>query len=310
MKKKSVFMILAGVILIIIITLLVFIFRNDLLYQCADLSGAEPIKNPAYPANGPLILFDEGHGNFHTMAGRYEPFVRLLTADGYRFRPLRAEIDTSSLLAADVLVIANPADPLEQLEIDALVEWVKGGKSLLLISDHPPFASPLQELCHRFGVKLSGMWTADPDQKEPNAPGPTWIRYQRSKGGLGQHPVFEGRFPDERIDTVTAFTGQSIHVETGTALLKLSGNARNYETREQSQDAVGGKSVTEGDFGAQAVAIEFGQGRIIVVGEAGMLTTQVIRFLIFNLKKFGFNRPGNDNRQWVLNIMHWLTRLI
>jgi hypothetical protein len=234
MKKKIVLIIAAGVILIIIITLL--IFRNDLLYQCADLSEAEPIQNPAYPAMGPVILFDEGHGNFHTMAETYKPFVRLLTADGYRFRLLTEEIDASRLLAADVLVIANPADPLKQLEINALVDWVKGGKSLLLISDHPPFASPLQELCHRFEVKLSGMWTADPDQKEPNAP--------------------------------------------------------------------------EGGFGAQAVAIEFGKGRILVVGEAGMLTTQVIRFLFFNLKKFGFNRPGNDNRQFVLNIMHWLTRLI
>ena len=308
MKKKIVLIITAGVILIIIITLL--IFRNDLLYQCADLSEAEPIQNPAYPAMGPVILFDEGHGNFHTMAGTYKPFVRLLTADGYRFRLLTEEIDTSRLLAADVLVIANPADPLKQLEINALVDWVKGGKSLLLISDHPPFASPLQELCHRFEVKLSGMWTADPDQKEPNAPSPTWIRYQRSKGGLGEHPVFEGRFPDERIDTVTAFTGQSIHSEKGTALLKLSGHARDYETREQSQEAVGGKSAVEGGFGAQAVAIEFGKGRILVVGEAGMLTTQVIRFLFFNLEKFGFNRPGNDNRQFVLNIMHWLTRLI
>ncbi len=308
MKKKIVLIIAAGVILIIIITLL--IFRNDLLYQCADLSEAKPIQNPAYPAKGPVILFDEGHENFHTMAGSYKPFVRLLTADGYRFRLLTEEIDTSRLLAADVLVIANPVDPLKQLEINDLVDWVKGGKSLLLISDHPPFASPLQELCHRFEVKLSGMWTADPDQKEPNAPGSTWIRYQRSKGGLGEHPVFEGRFPDERIDTVTAFTGQSIHSETGTALLKLSGHARDYETREQSQEAVGGKSAVEEGFGAQAVAIEFGKGRILVVGEAGMLTTQVIRFLFFNLKKFGFNRPGNDNRQLVLNIMHWLTRLI
>jgi hypothetical protein len=58
------------------------------------------------------------------------------------------------------------------------------------------------------------------------------------------------------------------------------------------------------------VAIEFGKGRIVVLGEAGMLTAQVVRFLFFTIEKFGFSRPGNDKRQFALNIMHWLTRLI
>lgn len=307
-KKKKILLIIAIIVLIVIAAIL--IFRNHLLYQCPDLTVTVPIKDPSYKTKGPVILFDESHDNFHTATGGYKPFVQLLTADGYRFRSSSEELSEVCLAPADVLIIANALEPLSDSEINAVVEWVKGGKSLLLISDHPPFASPMKGLCKRFGVNLSGAWTSDSAQEEPDARSPTWIRYQRSKGTLGEHPILEGRYPgypNERINVITAFTGQSIHSETGISLLKLSDQALDYETREQSQKAVGGKSAAGR---AQAVAIEFGKGRIVVVGEAGMLTAQAVRFLFFTIVKFGFSRPGNDNRQFALNIMHWLTRLI
>ncbi len=307
-KKKRVILIIT--IIVLIVTAAILIFRNHLLYQGPDLTVPVPIKNPSYIEKGPLILFDESHDNFHTANGGYKPFVQLLTADGYRFRPSNEELSEVCLSPADVLIIANALEPLSDSEINAIVEWVKGGKSLLLISDHPPFASPMKGLCKRFGVSLSGAWTSDPDQKEPDANISTWIRYRRSKGTLGEHPILEGRYPgypNERINVITSFTGQSIQSETGVSLLKLSDQALDYETREQSQKSIGGKSAAGR---AQAVAIEFGKGRIVVLGEAGMLTAQVIRFLFFKIKKFGFSRPGNDNCQFALNIMHWLTRLI
>jgi hypothetical protein len=307
-KKKRVVLIIIFIVLIVIAAIL--IFRNHLLYQSPDLSVPVPFKNPSYIEKGPVILFDESHDNFHTANEGYKPFVQLLTADGYRFRSSSEELSEVCLATADVLIIANALEPLSDSEINAVAEWVNGGKSLLLISDHPPFASPMRALCKRFGVNLSGAWTSDPAQKEPDANISTWIRYRRSKGALGEHPILEGRYPGyphERINVITSFTGQSIHSETGISLLKLSDQALDYETREQSQKAIGGKSAAGR---AQAVAIEFGKGRIVVLGEAGMLTAQVIRFLFFTIKKFGFSRPGNDNCQFALNIMHWLTRLI
>jgi len=294
-------------IAIVIVIAALMIFKHHFLYQCADLSGLEPIKNPAYISNSPVILLDEGHGNFHTIEGRYKPFAQLLTADGYRLRPSTGKLSAENLAAADVLVIANAVDPLSKAEINAVVAWVKEGKSLLLVADHPPFSSPLQELCLCFGVDLGGMWTFDPAQKEPDAPHASWIRYRRAKGALGEHPIFEGRYPRERINVITLFTGQSMDSKTGTPLLKLSDSAQDYETREQAKKGIEGKSAAGR---AQAVAVEFEKGRIVVLGEAGMLTAQAVRFLFFTIKKFGFNLPGNDNRQFVLNIMHWLTHLI
>jgi hypothetical protein len=40
-----------------------------------------------------------------------------------------------------------------------------------------------------------------------------------------------------------------------------------------------------------------------------MLTAQVVRIFL-KKERFGFSRPGNNNRQFVLNLLHWLTRLI
>jgi len=56
---------------------------------------------------------------------------------------------------------------------------------------------------------------------------------------------------------------------------------------------------------AQGIVLEFGRGRAVVLGEAGMLRAQRDRSGLV-----GMNVPGYDNRQLALNIMHWLSRAI
>ena len=53
---------------------------------------------------------------------------------------------------------------------------------------------------------------------------------------------------------------------------------------------------------AQGLAAAWGKGRVVVLGEAAMLTAQVDRGV-----PFGMNSPGSDNRQFALNAMHWLS---
>jgi hypothetical protein len=52
----------------------------------------------------------------------------------------------------------------------------------------------------------------------------------------------------------------------------------------------------------QGIAMEFGKGRVVIWGEAAMLTIQN--------GDDGMNYSGTDNKQLVLNIAHWLTRLL
>jgi len=53
---------------------------------------------------------------------------------------------------------------------------------------------------------------------------------------------------------------------------------------------------------AQALALLFGKGRAVVFGKAAMLTAQN--------QNFGMNYSGTGNRQFSLNVMHWLTGLL
>lgn len=64
---------------------------------------------------------------------------------------------------------------------------------------------------------------------------------------------------------------------------------------------------------AQGLAMTFGRGRVVVLGEAALFSAHVItlpdgdRPVTF---KAGMNAPGNDNRQFALNVMHWLSRVL
>src|SRR5687768_14978849 len=77
--------------------------------QVSDTLFDPPIRRPAFPTGtGPTVLLDEGHFNFHTVEGRYAPFVRLLRRDGFVVRPLREPWSPGSLAPARILVMPTP----------------------------------------------------------------------------------------------------------------------------------------------------------------------------------------------------------
>jgi hypothetical protein len=55
---------------------------------------------------------------------------------------------------------------------------------------------------------------------------------------------------------------------------------------------------------AQAVALQLGQGRVVVLGEAAMLTAQITDG---GRTRVGMQRPGHDNRRSALDLMYWLS---
>jgi len=60
---------------------------------------------------------------------------------------------------------------------------------------------------------------------------------------------------------------------------------------------------------AQGLAMPFGAGRVVVLGEAAMLSAQVVRIPGREPMYMGMNVPGHDDQQFALNILHWLSRL-
>jgi hypothetical protein len=279
--------------------------------QVADENFNAKVEHPAYTKSGPRVLFDEAHNNFHTASGRYKPFADLITNDGYQIIPGKQSFSPDALKGYSVLLISNAlgaprmADAaagnsaFTEEESDVVGDWVKAGGSLLLIADHAPMGSANQILAKRFGVDMSKMYTADPQNADTgNA---SFIVYTRESGRLADHPITRGRNDSERVNKVITFTGQSLKGPAESfAFLKLADTA---------VDAMPGQNPNPASAAgrAQGLAMEFGKGRVIVMGEAGMLSAQVVGP---QRTAFGMNRPGIDNRQLALNIMHWLSRLL
>ena len=291
--------------------LLIVLSVSALAQQLADPEFNVSVANPAYTKSEPRILFDEAHHNFHTTEGRYKPFVDLLMNDGYRIIRNRQPFSKSTLSNFKVLVIANAlgaeemdddgadASAFTEEECQAVQEWVKNGGALLLIADHAPFGGAAASLAGRFGVEMSKGFTYDEANSVSGSP--SLLIFSRDNKLLTSHPITEGRDQNERLNRVQSFTGQSLKGPADSvAILKLSDTAKDSPDRntDTSVSAAGR---------AQAIAFKFGKGRVVVQGEAAMLSAQISGS---EKSKMGMNVPGNDNRQYALNLMHWLSGLL
>ena len=276
--------------------------------QRADPNFDVKVAKPAYTKIHPRVFLDEAHHNFHTADGRYKPFAELGRNDGYQVVPNRSKFSKEALKDCDILVIANAlgsanmGDPeaanpaFTDIECEVLRQWVDGGGSLLLITDHAPMGSAAESLAKKFGVDMSKGATRDESNCAEGRPAS--LLFTRANKLLADHPITLGRNESERISRVQTFTGQSLKGPPGSSpLMKLSDTA---------VDGVEGNEVSAaGRF--QGIAFSYGKGRVVVLGEAAMLSAQVAGNGDF---KMGMNAGGIDNKQLALNILHWLSGLL
>jgi hypothetical protein len=287
--------------------------------QIADPNFNARVSGPTYTKEHPVIIFDEAHQNFHTSTGRYKPFAELLTNDGYNILPNKRSFQKDVLEPASVLVVAcaqgkndrGDAPAFTEDECMVVRDWVNTGGSLLLITDMYPTGSAAEGLARAFGVEMSKGYTEDPLNHVADKPG--FLLFTREKGLIGQHPITEGRGANERINKVITYVGQSLKGPEGSVpILKLSDTAVDKVpelVETENPDGPPQKSIQYSDpipaaGRTQAVAFKYGKGRVVVMGEAGVLSAQRQRE-----GSFGMNDPRADNRQLTLNILHWLSGL-
>ena len=293
------------------ICVLLLFAATALAQQQPDLEFNTSVENPAYSKNGPRVMFDEAHHNFHTSEGRYKPFVNLILNDGYRVIRSRRPFSKQWLESFKVLVIANAlgAEDMDDAgadrsafndeEIQAVYDWVKGGGALLLIADHTPFGSAASGLATKLGVDMSKGYTIDAANSLRSDP--SSLIFSRENKLLAAHPITEGRNETERINRVLSFTGQSLKgPEDSFSILKLADTAQDAPDREA-------KTLAPAAGRAQALAFKLGKGRVVVQGEAAMLSAQITGP---DNHKMGMNVDGYDNKQYTLNLMHWLTGVL
>jgi hypothetical protein len=295
--------------------------------QMGDPAFRPTVARPAYGADGPMIQLDAAHGSVQTIDGRYAGFAALVRADGYRIRAGEQTLDQPGALdGVDVLVISNAVRPRDgsspdaftPAEIATLDAWVRAGGSLLLAADHAPYGSANETLGRALGVEMGKGYAF------VLTPGGPLTNLDYPAEALGEHPIMAGRDEVERVRHVRTFTGQSLRGPQGaTVLMAMSEDAREaadlptlreIDRRLESGEATGTvlTELSRPALPAQGLAFEHGRGRVVVLGEAGMLTAQVVKFPADSGREdvvFGLQTPGHDDQQFALNLLHWLSRL-
>jgi len=281
----------------------------------ADTAYDTTVQSPQLLQRRPRVLFDVGHRNLHTPRGRYGPFCKLIASDGCRVSTHRSAFDAAALRECDILVIVNacgPGDgerraqsPFDSAECAAIRGWVEGGGSLLLVADHHPYGEAAAKLASEFGVEMSGGWTDDEKHARAGSGDPGQLLFSRENGLLGEHAITRG------VNVVETFTGQSLRGPAGSvSLLTLAETAMDRVPKSsatEEKDGVRRTTFQTDDLPAggrsQGLAMLFGKGRVVVLGEAAMLTAQVDRE---SGRKFGMNTGGNDDREFALGVVRWL----
>jgi hypothetical protein len=291
-----------------LLALVAFVWWYDRTGQRGDPDFDARVAAPAYPAapgvRHPRLVLDEAHRNFHTAGGRYRAFAALAINDGYAVASNGAVFTAEALRGVDLLVIANAMGedghegrPAFTPDEDAAVAaWVRHGGSLLLIADHAPFGGAAARLASQFGVTMHLRYARDDEFHDG------WdnerLVFSRDNGLLAANAITDGRSPAERVRRVVTFTGQSLSgPPEAIELLRLGDGAYDWESRQVRFPARGH---------VQVLAHAFGAGRVVVAGEAAMFSAQIDPLG----RKLGMNRSDSDDRQFLLNVLHWLTRAL
>ena len=244
----------------------------------ADLNFKPQVDNPAFAeGNGPVVLIDEAHNNFHTIKGRFRPFADLLRRDGYVLTGSTAKFTYEALENGQILVIANalsernltkPGLPTFSAftpeEIVAVQAWVRDGGSLLLIADHMPWAGAAEQLAAAFGFLFSNGYAIAGD-------GATRMTFRREDESLQNHATVRGRNSQETIDFVTTFLGQAFRVRRGVdarpvmifhdgAVLRMTIRPGKYSSRTPRISASGMFQGATLQYGSAAHAVGWCRG--------------------------------------------------
>lgn len=296
----------------LLLTLLVF--PATLAQHLPDPNFKGEVEKPAFSKNTPRVMFDEAHNNFHTSNSRYKPFADLLMNDGYRLVVNRQPFTKKSLASFKLLIIVNAlGDDIDEPTAEnsaftddeqvVVRDWVRDGGSLLLIADPGPFAKATAGLAKQFSVEMFANFSEDSSNSAAEFQS-SLIVYSRDNKQLIDHPITAGRDAGEKVNRVIVFSGQSLKgPQDAVALLKLSDTSRDV-----LHGADGSTSVVTTRGNAQGLAFKAGDGRVVVFGEADMLTALLGEPP--DNEPIGMNFPNVDNKQLVLNVMHWLSGVL
>jgi hypothetical protein len=165
-----------------------------------------------------------------------------------------------------------------------------------------PFPGAAGSLAAEVGVLMGNGFAVNRETLEGR------MSFARSDGTLAEHPITQGRDQAERIDSITAFTGQAFRLEgPGEVLMTLGHNVVLLMPEVAWQFSKLTPQMSASRM-LQGAIIRYGKGRVAVFGEAAMFSAQVAGP---NRVPAGMNDPrAPQNAQFLLNVVHWLSGLL
>lgn len=292
------------------IILFLLVAYSSTAQQVADTLFSPAIVNPAYaPGKGSVVLLDEAHHNFHTKGGRFKPFARVLEKDGYVVNASAENFTADLLSKGKILVIANALHASNEQqwtlptpsaftdeEIEAVNDWVKRGGSLFLIADHMPFPGAAEKLAASFGFKFYNGFAVKKMGKDIFSPGK----------GLLESSITKGRNEGEKITSLQTFTGQAFDIPEAAQPVVILNSSYQVKMPQMAWDFKKDTPTISGDKKVQGAYMNYGQGRIVIFGEAAMFTAQ-----LQGKSKMGMNKKSaSQNARFLLNVIHWLDGML
>lgn len=277
--------------------------------QVADIVIPK-VKSPKFKkGEGFIVFIDESHCNFHTKSGRFNPFARLLEADGHKVDSIS---NFQRLSKNDILVISNAVhkrnrrswqrpiySAFTKQEVKYIKSWVEKGGRLLLIADHMPFAGATKELGNAFGFGFCDGFAQI--RKESGTPD----IFSNANGRLLKSVVTNGA-SGFKVKSVTTFTGSSFSIPKkaiGILKFKKGDECLTPEIAWRFNDNTPSKGIENYYQGA---IMNFGKGKLAVFGEAGMFTAQTVTNQNGTFK-FGFHaKTAANNITFIRNLIYWL----
>jgi len=284
--------------------------------QVVDSTFSPSIKSPEYnTGKGPVVFIDEGHYNLHTKNFRYKSFADLLEKDGYIVAEYKGELKNDELKKGKIIVISNALNVINdenwflptpsafsKEEIETVRQWVNDGGSLFLIADHMPMAGAATDMAAAFGFEFSNGFALDSTTDWRSSRSPSVFSLENKT--LIESNITNGRNENEKVKIAVSFTGQGFNIpDDATPILVFNENFINLlpDTAWVFDDNTSNYNIKGWSQGAYR---KYGKGRVVVFGEAGMFTAQLVGP---DKRKMGMNSEfAPENFQLLLNIIHWL----
>ncbi|HEV8080846.1 MAG TPA: hypothetical protein VGP43_09045 [Chitinophagaceae bacterium] len=272
----------------------------------ADTTFDVSVINPVCQSNCPTILVDYVHHirTVVSLENDIKAMINLLTNDGFKVVKNLGSFTKQSLAQTNFLIIRG--GQFEKDEIQLLNNWVLQGGALLTFTHHdwPLFDEVLQT----FGIQTKEIETTHDSLhgllRDRFTINPSYIYFSEADSLLGNHPILKGRNISERIKKVQTLASKTIIGPRGSSiLLKLSKSAVDFMSIDP-EDRTSRVGIKTDGFRSLGIAFNYGKGKVVVTDAWALMA---LLFEPSERGKMGMNTPGNDNKQFALNIMRWLT---